>query len=466
MRKIIFVGNFLNSVTLGCLRYTLRHIYQESKATLHAAFPLIVAQVGQLSMSIVDNIMVGRLGPEPLAALAIANVLHFFFFLLVLGTLSILRNLVAEQKAQGHLGEIGVYMRQGLLLCIPFTLLAAVAFALSDKVFRLMGQPPELFTYVNDYLNVLVWGLPFIYGFICLRQINEGNSDAKPSMWLVFFAALLNIPLNYSLIYGKIGLPALGIAGAALATSILSFLMFVALWVYLAKSRQYKPYRLFEWPSLQQSHKMWLILKLGIPLSGTRLGEVAFFMSAALLMGRLGSLELAAHQIAINAAAMTFMMPLGMSFSQTVRIAEAAGRREYQEVIFLGWVGFLLGAVIMLPSAFIFYFFPRAIAALYSQDAQLIAMAIPLIQLAAVFQIFDGVQILGVGILQGLRDTRIPFLNILISFYILALPLAYYLGLVKAWRGSGIWLGIVVGLLVVAILHMLRFKSLTRQFPG
>ena len=445
------------------MRWTLRHILGEAKASMHLALPLVVAQISHISMSVVDNIMVGRLGPKPLAALAMAGTIFVFFFLFGLGILTAVRPMIAQADGADDHSKPGPLMRQALLLCIPLSIIAFVAFSFCTQFFILAKQKPELYPLAEEYLHMLRWGMPAVFGYICLRQLSEGMSNAAPSMWIAGLGALLNVPFNYCLILGKFGFPALGIKGAAVSTVSINWIMFFCFVFFIARSTRYQKYHLFKKVDWKNLPLLKEIVRLGIPIAGVRLGEVGFFMASALLMGILGTLPLASHQIAINFAALAFMMPLGISLAKTVRVAQAVGRGDQQGVLMAGWVGFLLGGMIMIPSAFIFWFFPDAISSFYTTNEEVKALARKLLKMAAVFQIFDGVQIVGIGILQGLKDTRIPFLAILLAFWIIGFPLCIYLGFYTSMGAVGIWLGIVIGLAIAAFLHMGRFRYLTKK---
>lgn len=445
------------------MRWMFRAIFGETRATLQLALPLMVAQMAQLGMTIVDNIMVGRLGPGPLAGLAIAHIIFVVCFLLGIGILSAIRPFIAEAYGSQQFESVGPFFRQGMLLCLPLTLIAVIVFLSASDIFRWAGQEAEIIPYASQYLHVLIWGMPAIFAYICIRQLTEGSSNAKPTMYLACAGVIVNIPLNYVFIFGHLGFPALGIQGAALTTVVIHWCMLGVLIRYLRRSSRYRHYELFSWPSRQKSHLIPKILRLGIPLAGVRLGEVGFFLTVTLLMGWFGTIPLAAHQIALNAASFTFMLPLGLSLALTVRVAQAVGRNDAQGVRLAGWVGFLLGGIVMIPGALIFWYLPDWVSHIYTNDPRLFVVANELLIIAALFQIFDGLQTAGVGILQGLRDTRIPFFAIVIAFWLIGTPIGAYLAFQTPMGPRGLWIGMVIALGVAAVAHVLRFTFRTRS---
>lgn len=457
MLIVCMLGVFFRSLVM------LVHLLKDVIKILKFSAPLIFASLLQMAMGIIDNMVVGHYSTQALASMAVAHGIFIVFFLLGLGVLLALRSLIAQAYAAEQKEIIGQYVCQGILLCIPFTLITWLAFYAYEPILTWAKQDPSLFHYAGDYLKVLALSIPAVFAFITLRQLTEGLGDLKISMWIALGGALLNIPFDLLFVFGYGPIPTMGASGAALTTTVLNYLMLGALLRYILKGKKYQDLFLFRkdaWLCLSRCKD---ILNIGLPLAGVRLGEVGFFIYSMLLMGWLGVNTLASHQVAINAASVSFMIPMGISMAMTVWIGREEGKKNLEGVRYFGWLGFLTGLLVMLPGAFVFWFFPEPVAALFTSDVQVIKDAAILLHYAAIFQIFDGTQVMGVGILQGVNDTKIPFLVIMITFWLIGAPLSYYAAFTLGFGGQGVWGVLILALALTSLAHMLRFALVLRK---
>ncbi len=438
-------------------------VLKEAGSSFRLAWPIVGAQLAHLSMAFVDNVMVARLGVAPIATLAIATIIYTLMFLFAVGVVNALRPLIGKAVGSGHPEEVGPIVRHGLRISIALSALAVLAFQFSSYLLAWVGQDPALIPVAQDYLRATSWGMPALVCFVCFRQFTESTSDPYPSLFITLIGAGLNVFTNYVLIYGHFGFPALGVEGAGHATSINNWVMLIAMVIYIRKSKRYEKYGLLDPPYTTSFEMIGTILRLGLPISGAKMAELTFFLAITLLIGLIGTVPLAAHQIAFNAAAFTFMIPLGISMATSVRVAQTSALADPSHTRLAGWVGVSMAGGTMLLPALIFIFFPTLIVRIYTPDPILIESAKALLIMGGFFQIFDGIQIAGMGALQGLRDTKIPFLATLLAFWVFGLPLGHYLASTMQMGALGYWIGMVLSLALASLLHTTRFYFATRS---
>lgn len=432
---------------------------RESLETLRLGAPLMGAQLLQLSMVFVDSIVVGHLGEGPLAAMAMATTFYNIVLLAALGVVTAVGPLVGQAHGAGKDHEIGVIVRHGLFFALGLGGLGALACLGAEPLLHLLRQPPHLIGLAGEYLAIVGFALPGQLVYVCFRQLTEATSDTRPSFWVAALGAVANIVGDYALVYGKWGAPALGAVGAAIATVGVTCVMAIALGLYVAFSSRQRDRKVFagSWryhPSLGAE-----IARVGIPASGAIVGEVAFFGATTFLMGTLGSHQLAAHQIALNAASFTFMIPLGLSFAVAIRVSQARGRGDAEGVRLAGRMGLALTGLIQSVASAIFLLAPGAVTALYTGDVALRESARKLLLVGGVFQWFDGLQVVGLAALRGLRDTKVPFYAALVSYWLIGLPVGCLMTFVFAVGPTGLWYGMLVALGVAAWLHHRRFEK-------
>ena len=433
--------------------------------TIQVGSPIIVAQLLQMSMNFVDTVMAGRYSPEAIGAVAIGGASAMPFLVFGMGCIMAINPIVAQHLGARNLHLIGKTLRQAIwvsqLIALPFFFILRSM----EPVLAAMDISAEIQPITLGYLDALSWGIPFVLAFSSMRFFNEGLSITRPAMYISVLGLLVNIVLNYGLIYGHLGFPQLGAVGCGYATSAVQMLMFFSMLLFTLWYPGYKRFKIFdtfrppEWAFFKE------ITTIGLPIGLSVTMEVALFAAVSLMMGSLGTLQVAAHQVAINVASMTFMVPLGLSMAVSSRVGQAAGSKNKRRVQFRGWVGIGLCAFTMVVTAIILALFPEDIVNIYTNDEGVIRLASELILLAALFQISDGLQVGGYGALRGLKDTRIPMVFNFISYWMIGFPIGYYLGLYTEMGPAGLWIGLIAGLTVAALFHNGRFWQLSRSTP-
>lgn len=426
-------------------------------ALLRLAGPLVLIQVGTMLMGVVDTVMVGRVSPAALASVALGNMYFFAISIFGMGVLFALDPIIAQ--ALGARDELAVRrgLQRGLVLSLGLTLPITLALLTARPVLELVNQPPEVIPDAAGYVyrNALsVW--PF-YVFVVLRQTLQAHRRVLPIGLTIVVANVVNVVLNYAWIYGNFGFPALGVIGSAWATTTSRWLMAAVL---LALGwRTLRPYVTHVAPNLLDLTPLWRMLKLGLPIGTQMMLEGGAFNVMALLMGWLGVAQVAAHQIALNLASLTFMVPLGVSSAAAVLVGHAVGRGDAEGVRRSTVASLAVGAGFMVCTAALFIFAPEPLAGLYTSDAGVLALAVLLLPLAGVFQVFDGVQVVSIGLLRGLGDTRMPMIVNVIGFWCIGMPVSLWLGFGLDYGAVGLWWGLVVGLIIVAVFLIVRVRQ-------
>jgi MATE family multidrug resistance protein len=436
----------------------------ELLALLRLAFPVVVVQVGLYLMGVVDSIMVGHLSAEALGAVALGNVYFFAVGVFGMGLLMALDPLVAQAVGAGDEPAIARAVQRGLLLAVALGVPCSLLLLLAEPGLLLLGQPPALARDAGIYSRCLVPGVLPFYGFIVLRQTLQARELMRPIVLTIIGANIANVFLNWILIFGRLGAPQLGVAGSAWATTASRWLMVLGL-LTLAW-RELRPHLLplqrevLEWPPLVR------MLAIGSPIGLQNVMEYGVFGTVALLMGRLGTIPIAAHQVAINLASLTFMVPLGIAGAAAVLVGQAVGRGDPAGARRAARAALACGAAFMTITALIMLAVPAPLARIYSREAPVVALAAALLPIAGTFQVVDGLQVVSLGILRGLADTRVPFLIALLGFWLLGFPVSLALGFQRGLGAIGLWWGLVVGLAAVAFLLLARVRARLRTEVG
>lgn len=438
----------------------LAQIRKEAAANARLAGPIILAQMAQVAMGFTDTVMAGRLGAGDLGAIAIGVNLWILPYLFCVGLLMAVSSLVAHAFGAARFGDIRDLMGQLLWVCLGLALLAIFAMLAMVQLLPLLEIDPGLTTLAGKYVKAVAWGMPAVIGYLALRFMSEGIGCTRPMMVIQLVGLLANILADWVFMFGKLGFPAMGAEGAGWATALVMWLTLFLLLGYMAGHRRYRfiwraPHQPREWKRTRE------LLRIGSPIAVTLLAEVGMFAAVALLMGRLGVVEVAAHQVAINVASLAFMIPLGISAATTVRVGHAVGEGRAWLVRFRGLTGIGLAAGCMLFTASVLFLFPRSIVAIYTGDAQVQALAVKLLFMAALFQLSDGIQISANGALRGIKDTFLPMLMTLAIYWGFGLPLSWYLGFEAAIGPEGLWFGLVASLTLAALLLVWRFLLLS-----
>ena len=429
--------------------------FAELRSLLRLAAPIIVSQLGQIGMNTADTIMVGPLGATPLAAAGLGTAIHQFFVTVSIGVIVGMAPLVSQAFGAGDVAQCRRTLVQGmwlaLLISVPVVLVSLVGHELS----LMLGQSPDVAVLTGDYLRAIAASVPAVFLFMAFRQYLEGMGIAKPAMVFTFFGLALNVVANRVLIYG-VGdvIPALGLVGSGWATTIVRWSMFCALAAYVVWRADLHPFRgvsLKVDPVL-----LGRIGTIGAPV-GMQFGlEVGLFSFAAIMMGWVGPLELAAHQVTINIAATTFMVALGVSLAGSIHVGQHIGGARPESMRRAVLATYTLAVGFMSVCALLFVGIGDALIALYTGEAAIIALGARLLLVAAAFQVFDGAQVAGVSVLRGAADTRTPMMIAGVGYWGIGMPIAWLLGFRTSLGPVGVWIGLSAGLAAVAVLLAMR----------
>ncbi|MEO6527354.1 MAG: MATE family efflux transporter [Gemmatimonadaceae bacterium] len=433
----------------------------ELAAMTRLAFPIVLAHLGLMSMGVVDTLMMGRVSAEALAAVALGNLYYVTLTIPATGILMVLDPLVSQAVGARDAERIALGVQRGFVLALALSAAACLALWPVQGMLELLRQPPGLVALATPYVRISILGVLPFFAFVVLRQSLQALHEVRSLLVVVLVANIVNACLNWVFVYGHLGSPAMGAPGSAWATCIARWIMTLLLCAG-------------GWHTLQRAIVPWRaeatrlaplleMLRLGAPIGLQQMLEMGVFAAIGVLMGVLGTREMAAHQIAINLASLTFMVPLGVGAAAAVRVGHAAGagdadavRERARTALYCG-VGFMGCTAVLLLAA------PRAIAALYTTDVPVAVLAATLIPIAGVFQVFDGIQAVCAGVLRGLGDTRAPFLINLAGFWLAGFPVSIALGFYTPLGALGLWWGLVAGLVVVAALLLLRVRNRLRR---
>jgi MATE family multidrug resistance protein len=429
---------------------------------------MIVSQLLQMSMGFVDTLMVGRLGPTSLAAVSLGGAIYHPLFLICGGVMSAVSPLVSKSHGAGEHEPIGRTVRQAFMLAIVLALPGILVMWNVRHLLVGVGIDPSVAVQTEGYLRAVSFSfIPGLWYWV-LRHFIEALGRPRPVMLITLGGAITNAVMNYILMFGKLGFPELGLVGTGWSTTIVVYVIFASLVLFVRYQRSLRRYDVFR--NLGRPDRLYLrrIFRLGWPI-GIMFGiETGLFATAAFMMGTIGTNQLAAHQIALQCAAFTFMVPLGLAFATTIRVGFESGAGNPEGARVAGYTGMSLAAAVMSVFAILFVTLPKPILSLFIDIADpsnhpVVELGVILLGLAAVFQIFDGVQIASAGALRGLHDTRVPMFIGFLAYWCIGLTSAYTLAFPLGFGPRGVWWGLVLGLAAAAIMLSLRFRSLTSQ---
>jgi len=426
------------------------------RALLRLALPIVVVQVGIMFMGVIDTIMVGHLSARALAAVALGNLYFWACGIFGMGVIMALDPVIAQ--AVGAKDEVGVArgFQRGFVLALLLTIPISIALLFAGPILRALGQADDVVPLAVSYAVISIPGvLPFL-AFSVLRQTLQAMELVRPIVLTMIVANLVNIGLNWVLIFGKLGAPALGVAGAAWATTAARWLMVIVL--FAVAWRHVRPYLLPVRADTFALAPFGRMLALGAPIGIQFQLEYGIFAVVGLLMGTIGTTPLAAHQVALNIASFTFMVPMGIAAAVAVLVGHAVGRGDALEARQSATAALVSGVGFMAVMAIVLLVAPGLIARVYTTDAAVIAIALVLIPLAGLFQVFDGMQVVCGGILRGLGDTHSPLIANILGFWVVGLPLGLWLGMRLGYGPAGLWWGLVLGLAVVGVALLIRVQ--------
>ena len=440
---------------------------QEVRALLRLAGPLIINNLSIAGMQFADAVMAGRLGAEALAAVAVGGSVWFLGFTVMLGLMMAISPIAARHYGAGNPSLIGRYTRQGLWLSAALGIsIFVLAQLFVEPALRFVGIATEFRDLTVGYVRAIMFGAPAICAFLAFRFTTEGIGHTRPIMYISLFALVCNVFLNYVLMFGHFGAPALGVVGCGLASGITMWLIMIGLGTYVYVHPRYRPLDIFARVAPIRMPIIKEIFSLGTPIAMTITAEAGLFSAVSILMGTRGANIAAAHQIAINFAATMFMIPLALSSASTIRVGLALGAGNSAAARFGGVTGISMCGVFMACTAVFLLVFRDAVVSLYTNDLAVQAIAISLLLMAAIFQIGDGIQIGAAGALRGYKDTRVPMVINLFAYWFLAFPLAYLAAITYRLPPQYTWAAFVLGLSVAAILLTIRYVRISREYLG
>ena len=438
-------------------------LLRELRPTLALAFPIVVGQVSQMLIGLTDSAFIGRVGTVPLAAAAFTHGVFGIFYVVGLGLLVGTGVFAARDHGAGDEAGCAAWLRHGRALAVAVGLSAFTLMAVLSTQLHRFGQPPEVTAIVRPFFLLIAASLVFALFFQVQRQFAESFGRPWVPMGIILADVVLNVFFNWVLVFGHLGFPPMGLVGSGWATLLARFTAVVAIAVWLRYSPTFASVRQAPWKGWERA-RFGQMLRLGVPAAVMLLFETGAFGASALMMGWLGTVPLAAHQIAIGCASLAFMFPLGLSMAASLRVSKALGEGRRTALRAIGFGALATGLVVMFCFAVLFALAGRWITSGFTPAADVAALAAQLLALAAVFQLFDGGQVISVGALRGLTDVRIPTAITFVAYWVISLPLGYGLAFHTRLGPLGLWAGLAAGLGCAALLLGWRFHRLTR--PG
>jgi MATE family multidrug resistance protein len=432
------------------------------KDNFRLAYPVVISQLGHTLVAFSDSIIIGHTGEVPLAAVSLGNSLFNIFMVMGIGISYGLTPQIAQENGRGNTDRCGHLLTNSLLVnLITGIVLSAVIF-FGSYYLELLDEPPEVVEQARPFLQYL--GLSFLplMIFLTFKQFAEGLGFTRQAMHISIIGNVINVLIGISLVYGLFGLPRMGVRGVGIATFTDRLLMGVAMTWYVLKAPRFKLFmHRFCFAELSRS-TIRKVLGIGMPVALQYIFEVSAFSGAAVMIGWIGARELAAHQIAINLATMTYMMASGVSAAAGIRSGNYFGARQLRELRLSAIASYHMVLVLMGAAALIFMFGNRLLPLLYIKEQGVIDIAAHLLIIAAFFQLFDGTQVVGLGILRGMGDVRMPTVITMLAYWVLGLPVGYWLGIHLNMGVQGVWIGLLLGLLTASILLFIRFQARTK----
>ncbi len=423
--------------------------------------PIIIGQIALIATGFVDTVMAGRISPLALGAIAVGANLWIPVYLFCVGLMMAVSTMVAHYFGSGQYAPIRDLIKQALLVSSVLGILGLYAVRLLAELMVWIGIDAGIVPVATEYLFAVSWGIPAICAYLALRFVSEGIGYTRPMMFIQLSGLIINAFLNYVFMFGKLGVPAMGAVGAGWATATVMWINLFMLVFYILTHHRYT----VIWQSVKCKmdwSRTREMLRLGLPIALTLVSEVGMFSAVALLMGSLGVIEVAAHQVAINFAGMMFMIPLGISAATTIRVGHALGEQKAREARFRGMAGISLAAMCMFGTASTMLLFPELIVSIYTQDVAVGNMAVSLLFMAAIFQLSDGIQVSAAGALRGMKDTLYPMLASFVVYWFFGLPVSYYLGIRQEFGPQGLWMGLVASLTLAAVWLVWRFQRISK----
>ena len=436
----------------------------EVRSMAKLAGPVVMAEIGWFAMGLVDTIMVGPLGPAAIGAVGTGSILFMTLMVFGFGTLLALDTFVSQSFGAGRIDECHRWLFAGLQLAVVLSVLLMLASVAGLALLPVVGFHPEVLVELEAYARPLMWSAPPLLAYVVFRRYLQAMNIVRPVMYALIAANLMNFGANWALIYGHLGLPAMGIEGAAYATVLSRVVLAVSLFFVILYNERDRPSGLHDVPFQWELDRMWRLFRLGWPAAMQITLEVGVFAAASALAARIGPTASAANQVVLNIAGLIFMIPYGIGSAAAVRVGQAIGRRDPEGMRRAGWTALALGSIVMTGSAILFFVMPGTLVRVYSSDPGVIELGIVLLFICSVFQLFDGLQTVATGALRGLGDTRTPMMFNLVGHWFIGLPIGYVLCFNRNWGVAGLWAGLSAGLILIgaALLAVWHVKSRRR----
>lgn len=432
------------------------------KGLIKLGIPVILAQLGQVTVGVIDNMMIGHVGTQELAAASFANTIFWLIIIFGNGFSYAITALVGKSRGNFDMNQVGAWFKASMWSMIGIGLLLSLLTYVISSFMDSMGQSSEVILPAQSYLLIISFSILPMMIFMGYKQFCEGLANTKMAMNIVLIANLINIIFNYVLINGKLGFPAMGLDGAGYGTLISRIFMALCFYLMFKKGKSFKAYcEIIEKAefAIKDFVKIW---KMGVPIGSQLLMEASAFMLSTIMMGWISVEGLAAHQVVLSISTISFMVYLGIASSTTIRVSSLFGENKIAEMRKAGWAAIHLVVLMVIAICFIFFIFRNQLPALFSEDPLVIALAAQFIVVMLIFQLFDGLQIVSGSILRGMSDVNIPTIYTFIAYFVLSLPMGYLCAFTFGLNEIGIWWGLPVGLGTASILFMLRFMKLSK----
>jgi len=433
----------------------------EVRSMMRLAVPVVLAEMGWFTMSLVDTIMVGPLGPAAIGAVGTGSILFMTLMVFGFGTLLALDTFVSQSFGAGRIDECHRWLFAGVQLAAILSVVLLGASVAGIAALPAVGFHPDLVGDLTSYMAHLVWSGPPLLAYVVFRRYLQAMNLVRPIMVALVAANLMNAFVNWVLIFGNLGMPAMGVAGAAYATVVSRVVLAASLLGIILYNERDNPSGLHDVPFRWEGDRVWRLFHLGWPAALQITLEVGVFAAASALAARIGPLASAANQVVLNIAGFIFMIPYGLGSAAAVRVGQAVGRRDTPGVRRAGWAALAIASMVMTLAAVLFLTAPSALIRVYSTDATVIELGIVLLFICSVFQLFDGLQTVATGALRGLGDTRTPMMLNLVGHWAIGLPIGYVLCFNRGWGVAGLWAGLSVGLILIgaSLLMVWHVKS-------
>ena len=435
----------------------------EIRAIAVIALPVIAAQLLQMGMGVADTMMAGRVSALALSAVAMGAAIWFFAMIAGMGLMLALTPIISQHLGANNHGLIRQDLRQGFWLALALSVVQMLTLLVLALLMPWLGIEPAIVAETRHYLAWVAWSLPFTCLYMVPRFLSESMGHTMPMLWTQLLMLPVNVFGNYVLMFGNFGFPEMGASGAALSTGIAQTIGCLALYAYVLRAPRFARYNLRQLIAKPDWAHIFSIVKLGAPISIGIAMESGMFTATALLMGRFGVDTVAGHQIAINIASISFMIPLGVSMALTVRVGQAVGAGDALAARYRGRLGIALCACIMVVSASAIALSREWLATLYTPNVAVIALAVQFMFYAAIFQLVDGIQVGAMGVLRGYKDTKVPMLVTVFCYWVVGMGFSITLGVFGPLGPVGLWGGLLVGLATAAVVLTTRFWRLTRH---